>query len=133
MPWADPLANSSDLKRCIRDLVALPAAWQNYDMRQIGSSIVAAHKQSAENGASSIIEGSEPFVSIKHDGMGLGTVNFALDYRGARRPPDSGAESRGRDSFSLYPSVRWSGGWRLNEPSTFWTTTPPSFVRWNAC
>jgi PAS domain S-box-containing protein len=33
------------LQRCIRDLVALstlPAAWQNYDMRQIGSSIVAA-------------------------------------------------------------------------------------------
>src|ERR1700680_3428637 len=45
MPWTDPRANSSDLKRCIRDLVALstlPAAWQNYDMRQIGSSIVAA-------------------------------------------------------------------------------------------
>ena len=45
MPWTDPRANSSDLKRCIRDLVALstlPAAWQNYDMPQIGSSIVAA-------------------------------------------------------------------------------------------
>jgi PAS domain S-box-containing protein len=45
MLWTDPLANSSDLKRCIRDLVALstlPAAWQNYDIRQIGSSIVAA-------------------------------------------------------------------------------------------
>jgi PAS domain S-box-containing protein len=37
--------SSSELQRCIRDLVALsalPAAWQNYDMRQIGSSIVAA-------------------------------------------------------------------------------------------
>src|SRR5258708_35424328 len=45
MPWTDPLVNSSELKRCIRDLVALstlPAAWQNFDMRQIGSSIVAA-------------------------------------------------------------------------------------------
>ncbi len=45
MPWTEPLANSDELKRCIRDLVALsmlPAAWQNYDMRQIGSSIVAA-------------------------------------------------------------------------------------------
>src|ERR1700694_4571820 len=45
MPWTDPLVNSSELKRCIRDLVALstlPAAWQNYDMPQIGSSIVAA-------------------------------------------------------------------------------------------
>src|ERR1700732_5029456 len=42
MPWTEPFANSEDLQRCIRDLVALPAAWQNYDMRQIGSSIVAA-------------------------------------------------------------------------------------------
>src|SRR5437868_4307956 len=45
MPWSEPLASSNELRRCIRDLVALstlPAGWQNYDMRQIGSSIVAA-------------------------------------------------------------------------------------------
>jgi PAS domain S-box-containing protein len=45
MPWTEQLATSDELRRCIRDLVALstlPAAWQNYDMRQIGSSIVAA-------------------------------------------------------------------------------------------
>jgi PAS domain S-box-containing protein len=45
MPWTEPLANAMELQRCIGDLVALstlPAAWQNYDMRQIGSSIVAA-------------------------------------------------------------------------------------------
>jgi PAS domain S-box-containing protein len=45
MPWTEPLANSNELRRCIRDLVALstlPAAWQNYDMRQIGSSLVSA-------------------------------------------------------------------------------------------
>src|ERR1700729_200611 len=45
MPWTEPPANSIEVRRCIRDLVALsalPAAWQNYDMRQIGSSIVAA-------------------------------------------------------------------------------------------
>jgi PAS domain S-box-containing protein len=44
MPWTEPLANPDDLRRCIRDLVALstlPAAWRNYDMRQIGDSIVA--------------------------------------------------------------------------------------------
>src|SRR3981189_1327555 len=42
MPWTEPV---NELRRCIRDLVALstlPAGWQNYDMRQIGSSIVAA-------------------------------------------------------------------------------------------
>ncbi len=45
MPWTEPLASTNELRRCIRDLVALstlPAGWQNYDMRQIGSSIVAA-------------------------------------------------------------------------------------------
>jgi PAS domain S-box-containing protein len=45
MPWTEPLANSDELRRCIRDLVALstlPAAWGNYDMRQIGDSIAAA-------------------------------------------------------------------------------------------
>src|SRR5258707_14277012 len=45
MPWTAPLASSDELRRCIRDLVALstlPAAWRNYDMRQIGDSIAAA-------------------------------------------------------------------------------------------
>jgi PAS domain S-box-containing protein len=45
MPWTEQLANPEELRRCIRDLVALstlPAAWRNYDMRQIGDSIVAA-------------------------------------------------------------------------------------------
>ena len=45
MPWTEPPANSDELRRCIRDLVALsalPAGWQNYDMRQIGGSVVAA-------------------------------------------------------------------------------------------
>src|ERR1700676_221567 len=45
MPWTEPAASISELRRCIRDLVALstlPAGWQNYDMRQIGASIVAA-------------------------------------------------------------------------------------------
>jgi PAS domain S-box-containing protein len=45
MAWTESRASSNELQRCIRDLVALstlPAAWQNYDMRQIGSSIVAA-------------------------------------------------------------------------------------------
>jgi PAS domain S-box-containing protein len=45
MPWTEPLANSDDLRRCIRDLVALstlPAAWRSYDTRQIGESIGAA-------------------------------------------------------------------------------------------
>jgi two-component system, LuxR family, sensor kinase FixL len=45
MPWTEPLANSGELLRCIRDLVALstlPAAWRDYDMRQIGDSIVTA-------------------------------------------------------------------------------------------
>jgi PAS domain S-box-containing protein len=45
MPWTEQLANPDELRRCIRDLVSLstlPATWRNYDMRQIGDSIVAA-------------------------------------------------------------------------------------------
>jgi hypothetical protein len=45
MPWTEPLADPDELRRCIRDLVALstlPAGWQNYDMGQIGGSMVAA-------------------------------------------------------------------------------------------
>jgi PAS domain S-box-containing protein len=45
MPWTEPPAKANELRRCIRDLVALsalPAGWQNYDMRQIGGSVVAA-------------------------------------------------------------------------------------------
>lgn len=44
MPWTEQPASSDELRRFIRDLVALstlPAAWRNYDMRQIGDSIVA--------------------------------------------------------------------------------------------
>src|SRR3981081_1710421 len=45
MAWTESRADSIEVQACIRDLVALstlPAAWRNYDMRQIGSSIVAA-------------------------------------------------------------------------------------------
>ncbi|MEH2488712.1 PAS domain-containing sensor histidine kinase [Bradyrhizobium sp. AZCC 2230] len=45
MPWTEPFANSDELRRCIRDLVALsalPAAWRDFDERQVGDSIVAA-------------------------------------------------------------------------------------------
>jgi signal transduction histidine kinase len=45
MPWTEPFADPDDLRCCIRDLAALstlPAAWRNYEMRQIGDSIVAA-------------------------------------------------------------------------------------------
>jgi PAS domain S-box-containing protein len=45
MAWTESRTSTNELQRCIRDLSALstlPAAWLNYDMRQIGSSIVAA-------------------------------------------------------------------------------------------
>lgn len=45
MPWTEPLASPDELRLCLRDLVALsvlPAAWRNYDMRQIGDSIASA-------------------------------------------------------------------------------------------
>jgi hypothetical protein len=66
MPWTEPLANSDELLRCIRGLVALsalPAAWRDYDMRQIGSSIVAA--------LNSMVDADFVFIVLPGDGSQL--------------------------------------------------------------
>ena len=45
MPWVDELSEPHELRRCIRDLVALstlPAIWKNYHPRQIADSMSAA-------------------------------------------------------------------------------------------
>jgi PAS domain S-box-containing protein len=45
MPWTDPLADPDELRRCMRDVVALsmlPKAWRNYDLRRICDSIAGA-------------------------------------------------------------------------------------------
>jgi PAS domain S-box-containing protein len=66
MPWTEPLADPDDLRRCIRDLVALstlPAGWQNCDMRQIGSSLVAA--------LISMLDADFVFIALPGDGKRL--------------------------------------------------------------
>lgn len=45
MPWVDKLSEPEELRRCIRDLVALstlPAIWKDYNSRQIADSVAAA-------------------------------------------------------------------------------------------
>ncbi|MDI3562578.1 ATP-binding protein [Bradyrhizobium sp. Arg816] len=45
MPWVDKLTEPQELRRCIRDLVALstlPAIWKDYNSRQIADSAAAA-------------------------------------------------------------------------------------------
>jgi PAS domain S-box-containing protein len=45
MPWVNMLSEPQELRRCIRDLVALstlPAIWKDYDTRQIADSAAAA-------------------------------------------------------------------------------------------
>ncbi|RJF78717.1 sensor histidine kinase [Rhodopseudomonas palustris] len=45
MPWVDELSEPHELRRCIRDLVALstlPAIWKDYNSRQIADSAAAA-------------------------------------------------------------------------------------------
>ena len=45
MPWVNELSKPKELKRCIRDLVALstlPALWRDYGPRQIADSVAAA-------------------------------------------------------------------------------------------
>jgi hypothetical protein len=63
MPWTEPLVDPDELRRCIRDLVALstlPAGWQNYDIRQIGGSIVAA--------LASMLDADFVFISLRGQG-----------------------------------------------------------------
>jgi PAS domain S-box-containing protein len=45
MPWVDKLSEPQELRRCIRDLVALstlPAMWKDFNSRQIADSVAAA-------------------------------------------------------------------------------------------
>jgi PAS domain S-box-containing protein len=45
MPWVEELSDPDELRRCIRDLIALstlPALWQKYDPQQIAGSVAAA-------------------------------------------------------------------------------------------
>ncbi len=45
MPWVDKLSEPQELRRCIRDLVALstlPAIWKDYNSRQVAESAAAA-------------------------------------------------------------------------------------------
>src|SRR4029079_243724 len=45
MPWVEALSDPQELRRCIRDLIALsalPAIWHDYDPDQIADSIVTA-------------------------------------------------------------------------------------------
>jgi two-component system, LuxR family, sensor kinase FixL len=82
MPWTEPLANSGELQRCIRDLVALsalPAAWQNYDMRQIGSSIVAALISMLDADFVFIAlpgQGNQPVAELARSNPGLDPANL---------------------------------------------------------
>jgi PAS domain S-box-containing protein len=82
MPWIEPLANSGELQRCIRDLVALsalPAAWQNYDMRQIGSSIVAALTSMLDADFVFIAlpgQGNQPVTELARSNPGLDPANL---------------------------------------------------------
>jgi signal transduction histidine kinase/PAS domain-containing protein len=45
MPWVDELSEPQELRRCIRDLVALstlPAIWKDFNSRQVADSVAAA-------------------------------------------------------------------------------------------
>jgi hypothetical protein len=45
MPWVEKVSDPQELRRCIRDLVALstlPAAWKTYDPQPIADSVAEA-------------------------------------------------------------------------------------------
>jgi signal transduction histidine kinase len=81
MPRIRSLASPDEMRRCIRDLVALStisAACRNYDMCQIGDSIVAAL----------ISMLNADFVSIALPGCGYKPI-FKLGHAGLKLPPAS--------------------------------------------
>ena len=56
MPWVDEFSEPQELRRCIRDLVALstlPAIWKDYNSRQIADSVAAALLSTAPAAAES--------------------------------------------------------------------------------
>src|SRR5437899_10295655 len=45
MPWVEALSEPQQLRRCIRDLIALstlPVSWKDYDPRQVADSVGGA-------------------------------------------------------------------------------------------
>jgi hypothetical protein len=77
MAWTGSRASSGGSQSCIGDLAALstpPAAWQNYDIRQIGSSILAAPILILDAGFVSITVplGPADLRPARTAGMGLG-------------------------------------------------------------
>jgi PAS domain S-box-containing protein len=45
MPWLEALSDANELRRCVRDLIALstlPARWKNYEPRQMAESMASA-------------------------------------------------------------------------------------------
>jgi two-component system, LuxR family, sensor kinase FixL len=84
MPWLEPVTDQDQLRWCIRSLVALstlPAAWQNYDTRQIGDSVLAA--------LISILDADFVFIALPRPGnqlvIELNRSNPRLDPAGRAR------------------------------------------------
>jgi hypothetical protein len=94
MAWTESRASSDELQRCIRDLVALstlPAAWQNYDIRQIGNSIVAA--------LISMLDADFVFITLP------GAGNQSITELPCNNPKLGPADLQARNHLSLYPSI----------------------------
>ena len=107
MPWVDKLSEPQELRRCIRDLVALstlPAIWKDYNSRQIADSAAAA--------LLSMLNADVIYVSVP----GLGNEAAAEVMRVSQalivpNSPNSGSAARmsvspsGREIASITPSM----------------------------
>ena len=106
MPWVDALSDSTELRKCIRDLIAvstLPASWKNYQPQQIAESVAAS--------LLSMLDADFVYVSLDGDNAGHPievthgknvTDEFVLTLKDFLH--DAGIQRLGRPATTASPS-----------------------------
>src|SRR5918995_6263737 len=91
MPWIEALSNPQELRRCLRELIALsalPAAWKSYDPHQIAGSVAAALVSMLDAKFVYIVlpaRRDQPVVEITCTSDGSAAVSPGYDSLGAAR------------------------------------------------
>ena len=91
MPWVELLSDPDDLRRCVRDLVALsmlPATWKDYNPNQIADSVAAALLAvlDADFVYVSIPDSrGKPWIEVLRGGDGLGSESLDLIHAVLRK------------------------------------------------
>jgi PAS domain S-box-containing protein len=115
MPWVEELSDTRELRRCIRDLVALstlPAVWKNYGPQQIADSVAAALVSMLRADfvyfAAPVSRGDEAMIEVAHTGK-----KPASGVAHAIRPLLSKVSSRGSGQIAVLPNPLGDGSVRI--------------------